>query len=112
MTPLLVALGGGVGAALRFVVATRLDAPGRTVAAGTLLVNLVGSFVLGLLAGAAVRGDVLALLGVGFCGGLTTYSSFAVQAAERGPRRGATYAAATVLGALAAASLGWWVGQA
>jgi CrcB protein len=40
------------------------------------------------------------------CGGLTTYSTFAVQAAARGRTRGTTYAVVTVLGCLLAATLG------
>jgi len=76
---------------------------------GTLAVNLAGSLVLGLLVGNAVRGDALALLGTGFCGGLTTYSAFAVQTVDAGqvsPLRGASYAAVTVAGCLATATLG------
>jgi CrcB protein len=105
VTPLLVAAGAFVGAPLRFLVAGRLDRerfPG-----GTLLVNLVGSFLLGLLSGAAVRGDALALLGTGFCGGFTTYSAFAVQTHRLPPTRAAAYAALTVSGSLAACALGY-----
>lgn len=105
MTPLLVALGAAVGAPLRFWVGGRLDGAGWPT--GTLLVNVVGSFLLGLLAGLAVDGHTMALLGVGFCGGLTTYSSFAVQTHRLGWRRGAAYAVATVGLGLAAAALGW-----
>ena len=85
MTPLLVAVGAAIGATLRFHVAHRLD--GRF-PRGTLLVNVAGSFVLGLLVGAGVSADGLALLGTGFCGGLTTYSAFAVQTRDQGPRAG------------------------
>ncbi|MDO9455046.1 CrcB family protein [Nocardioides sp.] len=110
MTVLLVALGAAVGAPLRFLVASRLDDRLRAVALGTLAVNVAGSFVLGALSGAAVDGAALALLGTGFCGGLTTYSAFAVQTAERG-RWGPAYAAVTVLGSLAACALGFWVAR-
>jgi fluoride exporter len=109
MTPVLVALGGGVGAALRFLVAHRLD---RRMPWGTLLVNVAGSLVLGLCAGLAVGGDVLALVGVGFCGGLTTYSAFAVQTHGRGPAHGSAYAAMTIVLALAACAVGFVLGQA
>ncbi|MEO6511477.1 MAG: CrcB family protein [Nocardioides sp.] len=109
MTPLLVALGACMGATLRFWVAQRLD--GRW-PAGTLLVNVAGSFVLGLLVGAGVSHDGLALLGTGFCGGLTTYSAFAVQTHDQGVRRGATYAAATIALALGACAIGFALGQA
>lgn len=103
MTAVLVALGAAVGAPLRYLAGHLLD---RRVHWGTLAVNLVGSAVLGSLLGAAVHGDRLALLGTGFCGGLTTYSSFAVQSVRGGPRRGTAYVVMTVTGCLAAATLG------
>ncbi|MET0839796.1 MAG: CrcB family protein, partial [Marmoricola sp.] len=73
---------------------------------GTLAVNLAGSFALGALVGAAVEGRWFALLGTGFCGGLTTYSAFAVQAVDGGRRRGAAYVTVTIAGCLAMATLG------
>ena len=106
MTALLVALGASVGAPLRFLVGLWLD---RRLHWGTLAVNLAGSFVLGLLVGAAVEGRWLALLGVGFCGGLTTYSAFAVQsvqAAQGSLRSGAAYVVMTVAGCLAVGTIG------
>jgi CrcB protein len=109
VTPLLVAVGAAIGATLRFHVAHRLD--GRF-PRGTLLVNGAGSFVLGLLVGGGVGADGLALLGTGFCGGLTTYSAFAVQTRDQGPRRDAFYAAATIAVALGACAAGFGVAQA
>jgi CrcB protein len=97
---------------VRFWVAHHLD---RRTPWGTLLVNVAGSFVLGLVVGAEASSAALALLGTGFCGGLTTYSAFAVQtrdqAHERGPATGAAYAAATIGVALAACALGFWLGS-
>jgi CrcB protein len=110
VTPLLVAAGAFVGAPLRFLVASRLD--GERFPVGTLLVNVLGSFLLGLLAGAAVEGGALALLGTGFCGGFTTYSAFAVQTHRLGRNRGSAYAASTIGVSLAAGALGFVVGQA
>jgi fluoride exporter len=109
VTPLLVAAGAFVGAPLRFLVARHLDS--ERFASGTLLVNVAGSFLLGLLAGAAVDGDALAVLGTGFCGGFTTYSAFAVQSHRLGPARGAAYAGATVALALAGCALGFALGR-
>ena len=109
MTALLVALGAGLGAPMRFLAGHWLD---RRLPWGTLLVNLFGSAMLGALVGAAVEGHWLALLGTGFCGGLTTYSAFAVQAVQGGPRRGSSYAVMTVTGCLAAATLGHLVASA
>jgi CrcB protein len=104
VTPLLVALGAALGAPLRYVVATALDH--ERLPLGTLLVNVAGSFLLGLFLEAGVTGDWLALLGTGFCGGFTTYSAFAVQSHRLGRLRGAAYAGATLGLALAACALG------
>lgn len=89
---LLVALGGAAGSAGRAAIALAL--PGSPLAA-TLLVNVVGAFVLGALVavldGVGQRGSgrrrdrqhrTRLLLGTGFCGGFTTYSAVALQAAE------------------------------
>lgn len=108
MTALLVALGAAVGAPLRYVLAVRLD--GR-LPWGTLAVNVAGSFALGVLSTLSLSESLseggLALLGVGFCGGFTTYSAFAVQTHALGLRRGAAYAAATIVLSLGACALGF-----
>ena len=104
MTPLLVAAGAALGATLRFWVAHHLD--DRT-PWGTLAVNVAGSFVLGLLVGSDPSAHALALLGTGFCGGLTTYSTFAVQTVRWGRREGTVLAVVTVAGSLAACALGF-----
>ncbi len=106
---LLVALGGGAGASLRFAAGHALD---RGFPLGTLLANGLGSLVLGVLVGAGAGAGVAALLGTGFCGGLTTYSAVAVVVVARGRRGGAGYAAVTLAAALAACSVGWLIGSA
>lgn len=106
MSVLLVVLGAAVGAPLRFVVAARLDDRWPT---GTLLVNVAGSLLLGLCSGWSLDGNALALVGVGFCGALTTYSAFAVQTVDLGPRRGTAYAVVTLGLSLAACALGFAV---
>ncbi len=107
MTWLLVAGGAAVGAPLRYVIAQLLD--GR-LPRGTIGVNWVGSFLLGWFTGLGLSGAALALLGAGFCGGLTTYSSFAVQTHERGPALGAVTALLTVVPALLLVGLGFVLG--
>lgn len=106
MTALLVALGAAVGAPARLLVSRILD--GRT-PWGTLLVNVVGSAVLGWLVGHGVDQEPLALWGTGFCGAFTTYSSVAVQSNDDG-WRGLAYGVATVLSCLGAAWLGFLAG--
>lgn len=107
MSVLLVAVGGGVGAALRFLVGHVLD---RDLPVGTFVVNVVGSFLLGVFSALAPDDRLAALVGTGFCGGLTTYSAFAVQTHALG-RRGVLYAALTILVALGACALGFWAGS-
>lgn len=107
MTWLLVALGAALGAPLRFAWAQLLDDEWPV---GTLLVNALGSFLLGLCSVLALSGQAMALVGTGFCGGLTTYSAFAVQTHERGRRLGSAYAVATLLLSLLACALGAWLG--
>ncbi len=100
-----VALGASVGAPLRYALGQRFD---TVLPYGTLAVNVVASLVLGLCIGWSVDGSAMALAGAGFCGGMSTYSSFAVQTRDLGLRGGTTYAALTLGLGLAAAALGFW----
>jgi fluoride exporter len=104
LTWLLVALGAGLGATLRFALAHTLDTRWPT---GTMAVNVVGSFLLGLFTALALSDSLLALLGTGFCGGLTTFSALMVQSADRGRRVGTAYLATTVAVSLGACWLGF-----
>jgi fluoride exporter len=104
VTPLLVALGAAVGSVLRYLFGHWLD---RHLPWGTLLVNVVGSFLLGALSGADPGSDTLALLGTGLCGGFTTYSAFAVRTQALGPRTGTSYAVLTLGLSLGACGLGF-----
>jgi CrcB protein len=106
MSVLLVALGAAVGAPLRYVL-TRWD--GR-VPVGMLAVNTIGSGLFGLFAALSLGDAGWALLGTGFCGGFTSFSTFAVQVVERPVRPAAAYVAATTVLAVAACTLGWVVG--
>ena len=105
----LVGLGGALGALLRYATTRVLDA--EAFPYGTLSVNVLGSFALGLLTFGGVGGDAALLFGVGACGAYTTFSSFAydtVRLAETGdPRRGAINAVGTLLAALASVGFAW-----
>jgi CrcB protein len=100
-TVALVGVGGALGAVSRHAVALRLD--GRR---SVLAVNALGSFALGAVVAAPVGARATLLVGVGFCGAFTTFSSFAVgtvrAADERDGRAAATEAGATLAAALAA----------
>ena len=84
MSFLLVALGAAVGAPLRYLVDRAVQA--RHASAfpwGTLVVNVAGCLLLGVLVGGAAAGAVpeslVTLLGAGLCGALTTYSTFGYE---------------------------------
>jgi CrcB protein len=107
VTWLLVAAGAAVGAPVRYVAGHLLD---DRLPWGTILVNWVGSFLLGWFSGLGLEGGTLALLGVGFCGGLTTYSALAVHTHDRGPRLGGVNVVVTLLPALGLCWLGFVLG--
>ncbi|MGY2127913.1 fluoride efflux transporter FluC [Blastococcus sp. SYSU DS0617] len=113
------ALGGALGALARWGAAEGLphDAGGWPWA--TLLVNVAGCLLLGLLIGLVGAGSpswLRPFLGTGVLGGFTTYSAFAVetvQLTDAGrPGLAAGYVAASVLGGVAASALGTLVGRA
>jgi CrcB protein len=118
MTPLLfaaVALAGGAGAGLRYVVDLGVQrVAGTRVPWGVLLVNLTGAFALGLFAAGVADATGLWLLGTGLLGGYTTFSSVAVStvllADQRRAGAAVGYAVGTFAGsvafALAGAALG------
>jgi CrcB protein len=112
---LLVAAGAAVGAPARYFTDRWIQ--GRRGAAfpwGTLLVNVVGSFVLGLVMGSEVSPETAALVGTGFCGALTTYSTFGYETHRLIQDRSYLLAALNVVGSLAAglaaASAGFLLG--
>jgi CrcB protein len=113
VTPLLVVVGALVGAPLRLL-ADRLAAArrGHGTVLGTLGVNVVGSGVLGVVLGVAGTPEwVAALVGTGFCGTLTTFSTFGYDVVrlleERVLGRAAAYLVATLVLGVAAAAAGY-----
>ena len=116
MTVLLVFLGGAVGAALRYVTDRWVQAHHLLrFPLGTLVVNLLGCFVLGVVAGGVAKAGwsahVQDLAGIGLCGGLTTFSTFSVEVLElwqgRLTIRAVAYLAASVGPGIGLAALGW-----
>jgi CrcB protein len=113
VTPLLVVLGALLGAPLRLL-ADRLAAArrGHGSVLGTLGVNVVGSAVLGLVVGLAGTPNwVVALVATGFCGTLTTFSTFGYDVVrlveERRIGRATAYLAASLVLGVGAAAGTW-----
>ena len=114
---LFVALGGALGSCSRYLL-VRLSAqlwPSGVPAAGTLVVNFVGCLLIGCLLGLAERGRLMSpalslILITGFCGGLTTFSTFSVDIVgilDRGRVVQAVgYAALTLAGGVALTLVG------
>lgn len=113
MTVLLVALGAAVGAPTRYLADRAVQWRfGTRFPWGTLAVNVVGCFVLGLVAGSRTApAAVVSLVGTGFCGALTTYSMSSwesLRLAEDGFRwRSVAYVLLSTAAGLGAAVLGW-----
>jgi CrcB protein len=119
VTALLVALGAAVGAPLRYLVDRAVQGHHDSIFPwGTFAVNVAGSFLLGLLAAASLGtpAPVMAAAGAGFCGALTTYSTFGYETVRLLHERARLYAvlnvAVSVGAGLGAAGLGAAVAQA
>ncbi|MFI1964215.1 fluoride efflux transporter CrcB [Streptomyces pathocidini] len=101
MNWLLVVAGAAVGAPVRYLVDRAVQARHDSVFPwGTFTVNAVGSLVLGAVV-AAASGQAQLLLGTGFCGALTTYSTFSYESLRLAERGWSGLAVANAVGSLA-----------
>lgn len=115
----LVFIGGGFGSALRYGLSTWLNQY-YPWAAGTFSSNIIGSLLIGLLMGWFIKwphfeADLRLLLAIGFCGGFTTFSTFALEQVNM-IKNGATvhamiYLTGSVILGLGAVFLGLWLGR-
>ena len=81
---LLVFLGGGAGSVLRFLIGKYLNSTETGIPYGTFAANILGSLLIGVILGLAVKQNTLSenqilFLATGFCGGFTTFSTFAYE---------------------------------
>ncbi|MFC0006546.1 fluoride efflux transporter CrcB [Micromonospora siamensis] len=113
MSVLLIALGAALGAPLRYLtdraVQARHDSP---LPWGTLTVNITGSLLLGAVAAVPADPALTALVGTGFCGALTTWSTLSYETLRlsRDGHRG--HALAYALGSMLAGLGAAWTGYA
>ena len=81
---LLVFLGGGIGSSLRYWIGKHLNNAETGIPYGTFAANIVGSLIIGIILGVALKNNSLSqntilFLATGFCGGFTTFSTFAYE---------------------------------
>ena len=104
MTAILFTLAAMSGALVRVVLRDRFGRPATT------WVNLLGSFLLGLILAAGFGDDVAVVIGTGFCGSLTTMSGLVLDSHDRAGRGGGfPRLAIELLAGLAAAAVGFFV---
>jgi fluoride exporter len=118
---LLVAVGGAIGAALRHLVnlgSLKLVGPGYPW--GTMTINIVGSFAMGIFIGLMARRvggseELRLFVATGILGGFTTFSAFSLDFAALWQRGAAVpalgYVLASVVGSLLAIFLGLWLAR-
>jgi len=122
MTYLWIAIGGALGSVARYalngVVSEKLGV-GATFPLGTLVVNVAGSFIIGVLGALTMpegrmssegRAFVTQFMMVGICGGFTTFSSFSLQTLSLMREREWLYAGGNVLLSVALCLLATWLG--
>jgi len=81
---LLVFIGGGTGSILRYLIGKFLNNSETGIPYGTFTANILGSLLIGVILGLAAKNESLSqdhtlLLATGFCGGFTTFSTFAYE---------------------------------
>jgi len=115
VTVLLVLVGGMIGAPARYLVDRAVQARHDSVFPyGTFAVNVAGSLLLGFLLGAqrhlGLPSSVVLLIGTGFCGGLTTFSTFGYETLRLLEDGAIGEAGLNVIGSLVVAVLAAWLG--
>jgi len=111
---MLVALGGFLGAISRFIISQHLS-KNMVIPVGTLTVNLIGSLILGIIIGLKLQSNIALLIGTGFLGAFTTFSTLSfemvkmMQSKQR--NKCVMYLLFTYGGGISLAYIGFFIGK-
>ena len=110
-----VALGAGLGASVRYLMTQVLKSRARVFPWATFIINITGALLLGFLHNKSTSSHILLLLGTGFLGGYTTFSTFQVELVtlvnNRKQKMMLIYLSLTVICGILAAYCGSWLGK-
>ena len=111
----LIGIGGFLGAVCRFTLINELKKRIlMSFPVPTMLVNIIGSFLLGLLVGLDLHKSVYVFAAIGFLGAFTTFSTFAVESVtlfqEKQKRCFLVYISGTFIGGILFCIAGWEIG--
>ncbi|TLS37087.1 fluoride efflux transporter FluC [Pseudalkalibacillus caeni] len=111
----LVGIGGFAGAISRFALSKSLNKASYSLPIGTLIVNLLGSFLLGIITGAKSDEMIALLFGTGFMGAFTTFSTLKLEMIQihlkKYRRDFILYTTVTYAGGISLAFLGYEIGN-
>lgn len=107
---MLVGLGGFFGAIARYAISKQLNSSDQTIPKGTLIVNIVGAFLLGIITGAIANPILLLVCGTGFLGAFTTFSTIKLEMQTMRKKQLLVYSVATYGGGVLCAYIGYKIG--